>query len=579
MERKLAAILAADVVGYAALMEADEAGTFDRLRAGRRELFAPEIDKHHGRIFKLMGDGLLAEFGSVVDAVECAVTLQRGMTERNSHVPEDKRIEVRIGINLGEVIVEGDDRYGEGVNVAARLQQLAEPGGICVSAKVSREVEKKLAFGFEPMGEQQMKNISEPIACYRVNLQPQQSATPKQAAPVQTPQALATDKVTIAILPFVNMSSDPEQEFFADGLAEDLITDLSKVAGLFVISRHSSFAFKGKFADVRAVARDLGVRFVVEGSVRRAASRVRINVQLIDAEDGTHIWADRFDREIEDVFALQDEVVGRIVNALSDIVPSSRPVKGKRTGNIKAYDLLVRGRGLINKFREGPIAARPLLQKALEIDPEFAEAYAWLAMTYLYGWVYWGEEAETQRTLALQAAERAVTLDRENASAHAILGDVQIFDGRLDDGIMELTAALRIDPNHADAWLFMGEAMVYQGRTDEALDHARKAFRANPYPPEWYHWYLGFMEYAARRYDDAAEALSHVAEHHVGAQRILAAAYAQLGRIDEAKAEAARFMASQPHFTITHWAQSQPFQNEPGRRHFVEGYLKAGLPM
>ena len=576
MERKLAAILAADVVGYAALMEADEAGTFDRLRAGRRELFEPEVDKHHGRIFKLMGDGLLAEFGSVVDAVECAVTLQRGMAERNSHVPEDKRIEVRIGINLGEVIVEGDDRYGEGVNVAARLQQLAEPGGICVSAKVSKEVEKKLAFGFEPMGEQQMKNISEPVACYRVNLQPQQTVTPKQAAPAQAP---ATDKVTIAILPFVNMSSDPEQEFFADGLAEDLITDLSKVAGLFVISRHSSFAFKGKFADVRAVARDLGVRFVVEGSVRRAASRVRINVQLIDAEDGTHLWADRFDREIEDVFALQDEVVGRIVNALSGVVPSSRPVRGRRTGNIKAYDLLVRGRGLINKFREGPMAARPLLQKALEIDPEFAEAHAWLAMTYLYGWVYWGEEIETQRSLALQAAERAVALDPENASAHAVLGDVLIFDGRLDDGIKEFTAALRIDPNHADAWLFMGEAMVYRGRTEEALDHTRKAFRANPYPPEWYHWYLGFVEYAARRYEDAVEALGQVAEHHVGAQRILAAALAQLGRLDAAKAEAARFMTAQPHFTITHWAYAQPFQNEPGRQHFVEGYLKAGLPM
>jgi len=579
MERKLAAILAADVVGYAALMEADEAGTFDRLRAGRRELFEPEIEKHHGRIFKLMGDGMLAEFGSVVDAVECAVTLQRGMAERNAHVEDGKRIEVRIGINLGEVIVEGDDRYGEGVNVAARLQQLADPGGICVSAKVSKEVEKKLAFGFEPMGEQQMKNISEPISCYRVNLQPGAAAAPRPDLAVPAASGAAAGKAAIAVLPFVNMSSDPEQEFFADGLAEDLITDLSKVAGLFVISRHSSFAFKGKFSDVRAVARDLGVRFVVEGSVRRAAQRIRINVQLIDAEDGTHIWADRFDREVDDIFALQDEVVGRIVSALSGAVPATGPVKGKRTANIRAYDLLVRGRGLINKFREGPLAGRPLLQKAIEIDPEFAEAYAWLAMTYLYGWVYWGEEAETQRLLALQAAERAVALDRDNASAHSILGDVLIYDGRLDAGIQELNTALRIDPNQADAWLFMSEAMTYRGRNDEALDSIRKAFRANPYPPEWYYWYLGFVEYAGRRYDDAIEALNHVAEHHAGAQRIMAAALAQLGRQGEAQAMAAQFMKAQPHFTIAHWASAQPFQHEPSRQHFVDGYLKAGLPM
>src|SRR5262245_7677624 len=299
MERKLAAILAADVVGYSALMEADEAGTFDRVRRRRKELFEPEIKKHHGRIFKLMGDGLLAEFGSVVDAVECAVTLQRGMAERNANVAESQRIEVRIGINLGEVIVEGNDRYGEGVNVAARLQQLADPGGICVSGKVSKEVEKKLAFDFEPMGEQRMKNIAEPVTCYRVNLQP---PSPAQSGPSMTVPAKLPNRAAIAVLPFTNMSSDPEQEYFADGLAEDLITDLSKVPGLLVISRHSAFAYKGKSIDIRQVAKDLGVRFVVEGSVRRAPARFRINVQLIRAEDGTHLWAERFDRDLADIF-------------------------------------------------------------------------------------------------------------------------------------------------------------------------------------------------------------------------------------------------------------------------------------
>src|SRR5262244_738902 len=328
MERKLAAILAADVVGYSRLMEQDEADTFERLRTHRKDLFEPEIEKHHGSIFKLMGDGLLAEFGSVVDAVECAVTLQRSMKERNDSVPAAQRIDVRIGINLGEVIVEGEDRYGEGVNIAARLQQLAEPGGICVSGKVSKEVEKKLAFAFEPMGEHRVKNIAEPIACYRVSLQPP-SAPASPDRPLSSAPGLPS-KAAIAVLSFTNMSSDPEQEYFVDGLAEDLITDLSKVQGLLVISRHSVFAYKGKSLDIRSVAKDLGVRFVVEGSVRRAATRVRINVQLIDAESGTHVWADRFDRELADIFLLQDEVVGRMVSALSGLLPSAHSVPRQR---------------------------------------------------------------------------------------------------------------------------------------------------------------------------------------------------------------------------------------------------------
>jgi adenylate cyclase len=295
MERKLAAILAADVVGYSALMAVDEAGTFARLRADRRELFGPEIKKHHGRIFKLMGDGLLAEFGSVVDAVECAVTLQRGMAERNASVPESKHIEVRIGINLGEVIVEGEDRYGDGVNVAARLQQLAEPGGICVSGKVSKEVEKKLAFGFEPMGEHQMKNIAEPIACYRVILQ---SSPPSKLEWPVAPKS--PNKATIAVLPFINMSGDPEQEYFSDGITEDIITDLSKISGLHVAARNTVFTYKSKPIKVQQAAQELGVRFVLEGSVRKAGSRVRVTGQLIDSKDGGHVWADRYDRELTD---------------------------------------------------------------------------------------------------------------------------------------------------------------------------------------------------------------------------------------------------------------------------------------
>ena len=575
MERKLAAILAADVVGYSALMEADEAGTFDRLRASRKEMFEPEIRKHHGRIFKLMGDGLLAEFSSVVDAVECAVTLQRGMVERNASVPEGKRIEIRIGINLGEVIVEDEDRFGEGVNVAARLQQLADPGGIWVSDKVSKEVEKKLAFGFEPMGEQRMKNIAEPVACYRVNLQP----SPAQLARDESAPPKLSDRAAIAVLPFTNMSSDPEQEYFVDGLAEDLITDLSKVPGLFVISRHSSFAYKGKAIDIRSVAKDLGVRFVVEGSVRRAATRVRINVQLIDAEDGTHRWADRFDRDLADIFLLQDEVVGRMVSALAGVLPSAHPVPRQRATNLQAYDLFVRGRVLVTRSVESNREARPLLRRAIELDPGFADAYAWLAMSHTWSWSYWGEGEEPHRALGLAAAQRAVSLDPENAGAHANLGYVLFHDCKPESGAAELTTALRIDPNHADAWSYLGVMKaVGEERAVEGIDDLRKAFRLNPHPPGWYYWHLGLVQYAARLYEDAVETLLHEATRRSGSQRILAASLAQLGRIEEAKVEAAQFLAAHPHFSTRDWADNQPFWRQADLQNFIDGYLKAGLP-
>jgi TolB-like protein/tetratricopeptide (TPR) repeat protein len=575
MERKLAAILAVDVVGYSALMEADEAGTFERLRTGRKELFEPEIAKHHGRVFKVMGDGLLAEFGSVVNAVECAVMLQRRMAERNASVSEEKQFEVRIGINLGEVIVEGEDRYGEGVNVAARLQQVAEPGGICVSGKVSKEVEKKLAFRFEPMGERRVKNLAEPIPCYRVNLQSMPAVAVQRAlhAPVQSP-----DRVTLAVLPFTNMSSDPEQEYFVDGLTEDLITDLSKIPGVFVISRHSAFSYKGRAIDVRSAARDLDVRYVVEGSVRRAASRVRINVQLIDAHDGTHLWADRFDRDLEDIFVLQDEVVGRIVSALSGVLPSARAVTRQRATNIEAYDLFVRGRAMVMQSAESNAAARPFLEQSIELDSDFADAHAWLAKSHHCSWSYWGDPAEPHRSRALEEARRALSLDPENSGAHAILGVVLLFAGKREQGAAEVATALRLDPNHADAWAFLGEHAIFGGRMPEAIEHTRKAFQLNPHPPGWYYWHLGLIQYAGRHYDDAVETLRHKSTHRLGSQRILAAALAQLGQMDEARVEARQFLAAHPNFSAREWADAQPFEHDADRQHFVEGYLKAGLP-
>jgi TolB-like protein/Tfp pilus assembly protein PilF len=566
-QRRLTTILASDVVGYSRMMEADEAGTLAALKAWQKDLLEPLVAQHQGRIFKITGDGVLVEFGSAVNAVQCAVDLQHGMAAANDEQPEDRHIVLRIGINLGDVMVDGSDLYGDGVNIAARLEGLAEPGGILVSATVNDHVGTKVKTGFEDLGTQTLKNIAQPVRMYRVTGIPAVAAVAPK---------LASNKASIAVLAFTNMSGDSEQEYFVDGLTEDLITDLSKVEGLFVISRHSSFAYKGKSVDIRSVAKDLGVRFVVEGSVRRAAARVRINVQLIDATDGTHVWADRFDRDLADVFVLQDEVVGRIVNALSSVLPSARPIARPRATNLEAYDLFVRGRVLVNQSAESNRAARPLLEKSIELDPSFADAHAWLAMNHLGGWVYWGE-ADAHRSLALAAAERAVSLDPGNAGAHAILGEVLIYLGKPDAGAAELTKALEISPNHADAWVILGEVKTYEGSAVEAIDHTRRAFSLNPHPPGWYYWYLGFIEYAAGQYEDAVKTLGREGIPS-GSQRILAASLAQLGRLEEATSEATRFLAAHPGFSIKQWANTQPFQRPTDRQHFIDGYLKAGLP-
>ena len=376
MERKLAAILAADVVGYSRLMAENEADTFDRLRAHRTELFEPEIAKHGGRIFKLMGDGLLAEFGSVVDAVECAAALQREMAKRNDGLPKDRRIDVRIGLHVGDVIVEGEDRHGDAVNIAARLQQLAEPGGIYVSRAVMEQVKQKVALGFELKGEERLKNISGPVRVFRVRLD--------GVGEAQRPTLALPDKPSIAVLPFQNMSGDPEQQYFADGLVEDMITEFSRFRSLFVIARNSSFAFRGEPIDIAEVGRRLGVQYVLEGSIRRAGNRVRITVQLIDAQNGAHLWAERYDRELEDIFAVQDEVVRTVVSTVAGRVEAAgaQVAKRKPPDSLAAYDFLLRGLEQLNLVGEDHNAeARRLFEKAVELDPQYAAAHAYLALT------------------------------------------------------------------------------------------------------------------------------------------------------------------------------------------------------
>jgi len=574
VRRRLAAILSADVVGYSHLMEQDEAGTLAALKERRRTILSPLVAQRQGRIVKVLGDGVIVEFASAVNAVECALELQEAMADANESVADHPRIVLRIGINLGDVIVEGSDLYGDGINIAARLQSLAEPGGICVSGSVHDQVRRKLDADFEDIGPQTIKNIADPVRVYRIHagapVKRRHGDVEHTVLPVPTPPS-------IAILPFTNMSSDPEHEFFADGLTEDLITDLSQVAGLFVIARNSSFAYKGKSVDVRSIARNLGVRYIVEGSARRAAGRVRINVQLVDAIAGGHIWAERFDRALEDVFSVQDEVTARIIEALVGQLTVHIPDR-KRPSNMEAYDLCVRARSLGGQSLYAQKESRLLLRRAIELDPGYAEAHRWLALDLWAEWRNGGDSATADLHTALTTAEKAVGLDPNDAGNRWVLGYLLACERRWEESEAQLAAALNLDPNHADTWAIQSDLSVMSGRPMEAIDQIERAFRQNPCPVWWYWWLLGQAQYAARQYDRAAKTLRRDDTYRTESRRTLAAALARLGRLDEARQEANLFMIGNPHFTIRHWVGTQPFRDEAMREHFIEGYRQAGLP-
>jgi TolB-like protein/class 3 adenylate cyclase len=580
MERKLAAILAVDVVGYSALMEADEAGTFDRLRAGRKELFEPEIARHHGRVFKLMGDGMLAEFGSVVDAVECAVALQRGLAERNASISKDRRFEVRIGINLGEVIVEGDDRYGEGVNVAARLQQLAEPGGICVSQKVSREVEKKLAFGFEPMGEQRVKNIAEPISCFRITLQIAGSAQSDQSS--QKPPTLP-DKPAIAVLPFQNMSGDPEQEYFSDGLTEDIITALSRFKSLFVAARNSAFQYKGKSPNIQLVGRELGVRYVVEGGVRKSGNRVRITAQLIDTATGGHLWAERYDRDLADIFAVQDEVV----HTIAGVVPGQinrvavEEIKRKQPANLTAYDRVLRGRWALSRLNEGLAKAHDWFEGAIAADPESGLAHACLANTFSLGVLALGLSPDAALARAREHAERATVLDPENAQVNAYAATAYTLCGDSRRAVSHAERAVALNPNDARTLYALAQALTYAGDQRRALEWFARSEKLEPYAPDddrldW----LCDCHYLLGNYEKVVEIHRSYQEAYPFLFLVLAAACAQLGQTEAAKDALAKYERTRPreHDAATMIKYHVRMCAKPeDRDRWLEGYRKIGF--
>jgi adenylate cyclase len=571
-QRRLAAILAVDVVGYSRLMERDETGTLAALKSRRKEILQPLVSKHHGRIIKLMGDGVLVEFGSAVNAVNCAVELQKAMDLANADADGDRRIVLRAGINLGDVMVEGSDLYGDGVNIAARLESLSEPGGLCISGSVFEHVTGKLPHLFVSLGPQKLKNIDRLIQVYRL------AGINGSGAVTSAIELPLPDKPSIVVLPFSNMSADAEQAYFVDGLTEDLITDLSKVPELFVIARNSSFSYKGKSIDARQIARELGVKYVLEGSVRRVTNRVRINAQLIDAAVGGQIWADRYDRDLSDIFAAVDEVIGKIVEALVGKLTAASLKERYRPANLEAYDLCLRGRAEWAHSAEAGVDAIPLFERAIALDPNYAEAYRWLAISQIYAWSHFGRPMDPLRQLSMASAKRAVELDPNDSGAHWVLAYALLFERRWDESATEFEIALRLNPNDADVWAEFADLKTFEGRGVEAIACAEKAFRLNPHPPSFYFWILGFAQFAAGLYEAAVKTLKNKATYRTESRRVLAASLAQLGKLEEAREEAKLYLAQNPKFRISHWLETHPYRDLGMRDRLLEGLRKAGLP-
>ena len=565
VDRRLAAILAADVANYSRLMGADEEGTLARLKALRRELADPKIKEHRGRIVKTTGDGLLIEFASVVDAVHCAVEVQREMAERNADVPPDRRIEFRMGINIGDIIREGRDIFGDGVNVAARLEGLAEPGGICVSRAVRDQVRDKLDFSFEDMGDREVKNIARPIRVHRILVGEGSSRSELAAAASANPRLALPDKPSIAVLPFQNMSGDPEQEYFADGMVEEIITALSRIRWLFVIARNSTIAYKNQAVDVKRVGRELGVRYVLEGSVRKAARRVRITAQLIEAETGVHVWANRFDGSLDDVFDLQDQVAAGVVGVVEPTLRQAEieRARRKRPDNLDAYDLYLRALPLaFVAMPEAADKALDLLGKAIAIEPEYGAAHAFTAWCHHTRYLRAGL-AEEARLAALRHAHIAVATGGDDATALAVAGFiVGIFERDYETAFNAFDRSLALSPSSALAFGLSSLIRAWSGDNASAVEHAERALRLSPFDPLSYNPYnaLAYTHFFAGRFDEAASAAGMATQSNprFSIPWILrTAALAKIGRIDEAKASAQRLLDVEPGFTVNSFLASK----------------------
>jgi adenylate cyclase len=582
VERRLAAVLAADVVGYSRLMEVDEVGTLARLKTIRLELIDPAILKCKGRIIKTTGDGMLVEFQSVTEALRCAVEFQRRMALRNHDLPASRGLLYRIGINLGDVIVEGDDIFGDGVNVAARLESMAEAGGICVSAAVRDQVGDRLDIGYDDLGEQQFKNIHRPIRAFKILLDNQASGASSEISPDKTVPSTPLRKPSIAVLPFVNMSGDAEQEFFADGLTEDIITELSRFRELLVISRNAVFVHKNKPVKAQEIAREFAVDYVVEGSVRKAADRVRVTVQLIDGETEAHIWAERYDRKLEDIFAIQDEVTSAVVATLFGRVEAARHdrVQRKRTDNMAAYEYVLTGKVMHHwSNRAANLEALQMLNRAIELDPKYAHAHAWKACVIGQAWLNkWCEDPDASQRAIAAELEIALSLDDNDADVHRILAALNVNFNQHDKAVYHQERALTLNPNSDLIVVQQGELLTWLGRPTEGIEWILRAMRLNPYHPQRFWSHLGRAQYTARSYADAIQSFSKLTAPDHTHHAFLAASSAQLGNRTAAAAHAREVLQREATFTAESFLGVLHYKHPSDNEHVRDGLVKAGLP-
>jgi len=581
-QRKLAAVVAADMVGFSRLMEVDEAGTLARLKTHRIELIDPAIAKNRGRIIKTTGDGMLVEFQSVVDAVICATEIQRRMKRRNADVSPARRIQFRIGINVGDVIVEENDIFGDGVNVAARLEALAEPDGICVSGAVCDQVGARVEdVVFEDLGEQSVKNIARPIRVFRIRVEQDARIASQRGKDAGVPAA-SSKKPSIAVLPLLNMSGESEQEFFADGLTEDIITELSRFHNLLVISRNSTFVYKGKAVKVQEVAREFDVDYVLEGSVRKAGNRIRVTVQLIDAETDRHIWAERYDRDLEDIFAIQDEITRAIVATLQGRVEAATHDRAKRkpTENMVAYECVLAAKVLHHRSTRADNAqAQQLLDRALTLDPSYAHAHAWKACVLGQTWVYdWCEDRAATFQQVAAELEISLALDDNDSDVHRILAAVNLNRDDHEKAAYHQERALALNPNYDLVVVQQGELLTWLGQPEEGIDWIKKAMRLNPYHPERFWSHLGRACYCAERYAEAAEAFSRLSRPDHTHHAFLAATFAQMGNSVAAAAHATEVLKREPQFAVAAYLATQHYKHDDDRKRHETGLLKAGLP-
>lgn len=621
VQRRLAAILAADVVGYSHLMGLDEAGTRARFNAHLNELIAPAFENRQGRIVKTLGDGLLVEFASVVDAVQCAIEIQKGMADRNVGVADDRRIEFRIGVNLGDVLIEGEDIHGDGVNVAARLEGLAKSGEVCISRAARDQIRDKLGYGLEDMGEVAVKNIARPIRVFRVLKDGKVARAPDYSksikrrqfwalmsalvllsfggmawwqpwAPDVTPASIARmnfalpDKPSIAVLPFTNLSDDKDQEYFADGITEDIITDISKVSGLFVVSANSSFTYRGKDIEARQIAEDLGVRYLLKGSVRRADDKLRITAQLIDAIKGNHLWTDRYDRKLEDVFAIQSEVTEKVVKAMAVTLKASEHDRlfQKYSTNIDAYDAFLRARRIVvSPSRKSVGEAERLFKRAIELDPGFAGGYAGLAFNYsVKSRLRFGATPKEDARLSLEYAEKAIQVDQNFSWSHIALAGAYLSNGNHDAAVAAVKQAILIQPNGYEENLFMGFYQYFAGHPALAVNHLEIARRISPIDTLRGVAFLANAYFMNGDYAKSEELrLIRIREFRVGNPNSyvwLAATQAQLGKSTEAKATAEKVRQLWPDFRLSQWGLVRAFKSPENRQRLYDAAAKAGLP-